>query len=82
MLKIGDLVEVSKGTQSRLRERGYVADYMKTSVDGKIGVVVEDYRHIAEFPHLAVELGFDYPVGIAEADLAKLDKIAIDKFKK
>lgn len=75
MLEVGDLVQVLRGTQSRLQERGYVADYMKTSVDGKTGVVVEDYRHIKEYPHFAVDLGFAYPVGIAEADLEKLDKI-------
>lgn len=70
-LNIGDTVTVAPGTMAELRDRGFVADYMTESVDGKTGTIVEDFRDVVGCPHLGVELSFAHPVGIPEEFLRK-----------
>lgn len=65
-MQTGDRVTVIPGTMDALRERGWVADYMTESVDGKSGVITADCRDAPDGSHWSVELGFEFPVGIPE----------------
>lgn len=71
---VGDNVRVLTGAQKHLADRGYVADYMTAPVDGIVGKIVGDYLCVVEYPHLAVDLGFEFPVGIPKEFLARLDE--------
>jgi len=65
-MKIGDRVTVIPGTMDALRERGWVADYMTESVDGKSGIITKDCRDAPDGAHWSVDLGLLFPVGIPE----------------
>ena len=65
-MKIGDQVTVILGTMDALREKGWIADYMTESVDGKSGIITEDCRDAPDGAHWSVDLGLRFPVGIPE----------------
>jgi len=63
-IQVGSKVKVKIGTNDALKERGWIADYMTSSVDGMIGEIVEDHTHLVITPHFGVDLGFSQLVGI------------------
>ncbi len=68
---VGDNMRVLPGAQKHLADRGYVADYMTSPIDGMVGKI--DSRFVcADQDYLAVDLGFEFPVGIPKESLAPL----------
>ena len=64
---IGDRVKVKAGSDKKLRDKGWHADYITTCIDGMVGEVRVDHRDVVGCPHIAVDLGFEHHVGMPES---------------
>jgi hypothetical protein len=81
-MKVGDKIIIRDGASEWMKARGYWLEEMGKSIDGFGGTISGDYTDLSgDDAHYAVDIGFDFEVGVNPEWLIKVKGVMINDRK-